>query len=168
MSDLYLWEQIKGHEETINLLRGVIDKGRPSHAYLFSGPRGVGKAKTAVTFAAALNCASACGACPSCRAVFAHTHPDFHYIEPEGQQTIMRGQITELLKVVHLKKGPGAAKVVVIDEAQALGQEAANTLLKTLEEPPAGVVFILVASNIERVLSTIASRCQRIAFGALE
>ena len=168
MSDLSLWGQIKGHEETIDLLRGVIDKGRPSHAYLFSGPRGVGKAKTAITFAAALNCASACGICPSCRSVFAHTHPDFHYVEPEGQQTIIRQQIGDLLKVVHLKRGAGGFKVVLIDEAQALGQEAANALLKTLEEPPPGVVFILIASSIDRVLSTISSRCQRVAFGALD
>lgn len=168
MSDVSLWERIRGHDQTVNLLRGVIDKARPAHAYLFYGPRGVGKTKTAMAFAAALNCASACGVCPSCRSIQAHTHPDFHFVEPEGQQTIMRRQIVDLLKVVHLKRRPGGYKVIVIDEAQELGPEAANTLLKTLEEPPEGVVFVLVASNIDRVLGTIASRCQRIAFSALD
>lgn len=168
MSDLSLWERIRGHDRTVGLLQGVIDKGRPAHAYLFYGPRGVGKAKTALAFAAALNCPSACGTCVSCRSIQAHTNPDFHYVEPEGQQTILRAQIVDLLKVVHLKRRPGSYKVVVIDEAQTLGQEAANTLLKTLEEPPEGVVFVLVASNMDRVLSTIASRCQRVAFSALD
>jgi DNA polymerase III subunit delta' len=163
---LSLWERIGGHEETVALLRQAIAKG-PTHAYLFCGPRGVGKSQAALAFAAALSCPQACGVCPSCRAVINQTHPDFHYVQPEGQ-FILRSQVVRLLKSINLKRGSGSYKAVIIDDAHNLGPEAANALLKTLEEPPDGVVFILVAQGIDRVLSTVASRCRRVLFGSLD
>ncbi len=162
-----LWGRIKGHDETLERLDRIIELGRPAHAYLFFGPRGVGKATTAKVFAAALNCKSACGTCSSCRAILNHTHTDFHYLAPEGSRTILRGQVMDLLHAVNLKQQSDQYKVAVIDDAQVLGPEAANALLKTLEEPPGNVVFILVADDAGQVLPTIASRCQRVRFGAL-
>ncbi|KKK56294.1 hypothetical protein LCGC14_3065970, partial [marine sediment metagenome] len=147
--------------------QSVIDKGRLAHAYLFYGPRGVGKSKTAHAFASTLNCAQACGTCISCRGVQARTHPDFIYIEPQGAQGILLDQIKTLIKRVKLKAHAGNYRVIIIDEAHKLLPEAANALLKTLEEPPERVVFILVAHDMSRVLSTISSRCQRVRFGAL-
>ncbi len=162
-----LWGRIKGHDETLKHLDRIISLGRPAHAYLFIGPRGVGKATTAKVFAAALNCSEACGSCSSCRAVLNHTHTDFHYLAPEGSRTILREQVMGLLHAVNLKQQSDQYKVAVIDDAQVLGPEAGNALLKTLEEPPGNVVFILVADDAGQVLPTIASRCQRIHFGAL-
>ena len=162
-----LWGQIKGHDETLERLDRIIELGRPAHAYLFFGPRGVGKATTAKVFAAALNCERACGTCASCRAVLNNTHTDFYYLAPEGSRTILRGQVMDLLHAVNLKRQSDQYKVAVIDDAQVLGPEAANALLKTLEEPPGNVVFILVADDAGQVLPTIASRCQRLRFGAL-
>jgi DNA polymerase III subunit delta' len=162
---LSLWERIGGHEETVALLRQAIAKG-PTHAYLFCGPKGVGKCQAALAFAAALSCPEACGVCSSCRAVINQTHPDFHYVQPEGQ-FILRSQVVQLLKSINLKRG-GSYKAVIIDDAHSLGAEAANALLKTLEEPPDGVVFILVAQGVDRVLSTVASRCRRVLFGPLD
>ena len=167
MEDKFLWEQIQGHDREINLLRSVIDKGRLAHAYLFYGPRGIGKSKTAHAFASALNCAQACGTCVSCRGVQNQTHPDFIYIEPEGAHGILLDQITTLIKRVKLKAHAGNYRVIIIDEAHRLGLEAANALLKTLEEPPQRVVFVLVAHDMSRVLSTISSRCQRVRFGSI-
>lgn len=162
-----LWGRIKGHDRTLDQLERIISLGRPAHAYLFSGPRGVGKAETAKVFAAALNCERACGTCASCRAVLNHTHSDFHYVAPEGTRTIMIDQIRDLLHVLNLTQQAGRFKTAVIDDAQFLGQEAANALLKTLEEPPGDVVFILVADDAGQVPPTVASRCQRVRFGAL-
>jgi DNA polymerase-3 subunit delta' len=162
-----LWGRIKGHEQTLERLDRIISQGRPAHAYLFSGPRGVGKAETARVFAAALNCGPACGTCASCRAVFNQTHTDFHYIAPEGSRAILREQVMELLHALNLKQQSDQYKVAVIDDAQVLGPEAANAVLKTLEEPPGNVVFILVADDAGQVLPTISSRCQRIRFEAL-
>ena len=168
MKDSSLWEQIKGHDKTVNLLRGVIDKKRLTHAYLFCGPRGVGKAKTAATFAAAINCDQACGTCVSCRGIQNLTHPDFHYISPEGTQTILLSQVTDLIKKIHLTKQNNGYRVIIIDDAHKMLPVAANALLKVLEEPPERVVFILVASDMNNVLSTISSRCQRVNFAALK
>lgn len=162
-----LWGRIKGHDQTLDQLDRIIVNERPAHAYLFFGPRGVGKAETAKVFAAALNCPQACGTCSSCRAVLNHTHTDFHYIAPEGSRTILRDQVMDLLHALNLKQQSGQYKVAVIDDAQFLGPEAGNALLKTLEEPPGNVVFILVADDAGQVLPTIASRCQRVRFGAL-
>ena len=170
MSVHSLWERIRGHDETIGRLRGVIDRSRPAHAYLFFGPRGVGKAKTALAFAAALNCTQgvvACGVCESCRAIQNHTHPDVHFIEPDGAHEILIAQVRELIHAVNMKKSPGNYKVAIIDDAHLLRQEAANALLKTLEEPHEGIIFVLVATSVARMLATIASRCQRVVFGAL-
>lgn len=167
MEDNFLWEQIQGHDREISLLRGVIDKSQLAHAYLFYGPRGVGKSKTALAFASAINCARACGTCVSCRGVQKRTHPDFVYIEPEGAHGILRDQIKPLIKKINLKAHAGNYRVIIIDEAHKLLPEAANALLKTLEEPPERVVFILVAPDLSSVMSTISSRCQRVRFGRL-
>lgn len=166
MSETF-WSKIKGHPTTIDLLRAVAASGRTSHAYLFCGPRGVGKAMVAQAFAAGLNCPDACGSCRSCRAILARTHPDYYFVEPEGSQYILRDQIVDLLRAVNRKKSVGKYVTAVIDDAHLLNHEAANALLKTLEEPPTDVVFILVAPSADNLLKTISSRCQKVVFSAL-
>lgn len=161
-----LWEEVIGQGEIIAQLREVIQKGRISHAYLFSGPPGVGKKTVAEVFAAAINCEYApegCGKCPSCVRIRKRIHPDIFLIEPEGNY-ITIGQARELQHEVNLKSFEARFRVFIIDEAHCLTEEAANALLKTLEEPPENIIFILITSAPEGLLPTIKSRCQLIGF----
>lgn len=168
------WQSIKGHDALIEGFRRVVRRGRLAHAYLFTGPRGVGKHSFAREFAKALLCESgrddfeACDICPACKQVEASTHPDFFpAAKPEDVHEFPIDLIRELCKSFSLRSARGRGKVVVIDDADDLNQESANCFLKTLEEPPPRSVIILIGSSPERQLPTIVSRCQVVRFGAL-
>ena len=144
---------------------------RLAHAYLFSGPDGVGKATMARGMAASLFCTETstldpCGYCPGCRQFGSGNHPDFLHIEPDGV-SIKIDQIRALKKQLAFSPFAGGMRVVLIEEAQTMRREAGNSLLKLLEEPPPDNLFLLIASDAEPILPTIVSRCQVVAFAPL-
>ncbi|MBI3772807.1 MAG: DNA polymerase III subunit delta' [Gammaproteobacteria bacterium] len=147
-------------------------QNRLPHGLLFTGPRGLGKNHFAQTFATALLCelpstaGLACGACRSCQLIAAGTHPDLVHIEPvEDKKIIGVDQIRELVQFMTLKSQYAHHKVIIIDPADAMNVNAANSLLKTLEEPSADSVLILVTSRPAQLPATIRSRCQALHFG---
>ena len=170
------FRRILGQERALNYLKTALKVGRLAHAYLFLGPEGVGKATTAKALAAALNCEAAlpdgdaCGACPSCVRLAAGTHPDYLEIRPtsEGRQPQIKiGQIREFRKLTAYPPVTGGWRVTLIKPAEALNDEAANALLKTLEEPPPQHLLVLTAGVEADLFPTIVSRCQKLAFAPL-
>ncbi|MCS5696866.1 DNA polymerase III subunit delta' [Desulfofundulus thermocisternus] len=162
---------LTGHEEIIRALRRAVEQNRASHAYLFAGPEGVGKTTTALAFGAALLCRNpeqgdACGRCRDCRQVAARNHPDLHRLVPEGA-SIKIGQVREVLRLITLSPFQGQRQVFVVEQSDLMTREAANCLLKTLEEPPAGTVLILISDRPHALLPTIISRCQVLTFQPL-
>lgn len=151
-------------------LEQALAMGRLSHAYLLVGGTPEEKLETARRVAAALNCMArqggrACGLCPSCRQVFSGNHPDFHYLEPQGA-SLKIDQVRKLEIELKLKAFQGRAKVAVLNQVEDLTLEAANCLLKILEEPPPDVYFFLLAAQPDAVLPTIYSRCQVLYFSS--
>lgn len=143
-------------------------QGRTSHAYLFLGALGAGKLDAAWALSQALLCEEGgCGACDSCVRVARHTHPDVHYYAPGSAVGYLIDQIRELLEDVSLAPIRGKRKVYIVDRAEKLRESSANALLKTLEEPPAGVTFILLGTSTDTILPTIVSRCQCVPFRML-
>jgi len=164
---------IIGHRRTIGVLRNAMRQGKVAHAYLFAGPPGIGKYTVARTFAAALNCQTlpddACGVCPSCRKFAAGNHPDFVAGTRRDDKTvIVIEQIREVIHSAQYAPFEGKFKVYLIDGAEQLNTEAANALLKTLVEPNARTVFVLVTPASHLLLPTVVSRCQTLRFGLLE
>jgi DNA polymerase III subunit delta' len=168
-----LFADIVGQEMAVALLTRALEQGA-SHAYLFSGPPGVGKSEAALAFAAGLACADGgCGSCTTCRRVQAGLHPDVRVVAPEGN-FIRLSQIAGdekgeekgviLDAVLRPYEVDSRSKVFIILEAESLTPEAANAFLKTLEEPPGHVHFVLVTDRPERMLPTIVSRCQVVEF----
>jgi DNA polymerase-3 subunit delta' len=141
------------------------------HCYLFEGPEGVGKATTALRLALYTNCLAdqrPCGTCQSCRLMLAGTHPDLIVVEPDPEKvtrTITAEQARRLIAALQLQRHSARRRFVILDPADALGEEAANALLKTLEEPPAGTQFVLVTARAASLLQTVRSRSQRVRFG---
>ncbi|HHY59310.1 MAG TPA: DNA polymerase III subunit delta' [Clostridia bacterium] len=163
--------EILGQDVVTRHLRRAVAAGQVHHAYLFYGPDGVGKRTTAYALAAALNClapqeGNACGRCPACLAVAGGTHPDLYEINPQGKN-IKIEQIRELQTGLSFKRWQGNYKVAVIDEADLMTEEAANSLLKMLEEPSGKTCFVLLTSRPQSILPTIWSRCQRFSFRAV-
>jgi DNA polymerase-3 subunit delta' len=162
---------ILGNRARLDGLIRAADAGRMHHAYLFEGPEGVGKATFARWFARYLNCAEPkrpCGECPSCRQMLGHSHPDLIEIGPDADKaTKVIGVDTaqSLIAALQLQRHSASRRVVIVDPADALNEEAANALLKTLEEPPQGTQFVLVTHRASALLSTVRSRCQRVRFG---
>jgi DNA polymerase III subunit delta' len=158
--------QVLGHDKAVRLLQKSIDAGRVSHAYLFSGPRHVGKSMLARELAKALNCREPerpCGICRSCRKIDGMVHPDVQVINPgDGARNIGIEAVRDLQERVALRPFEGTHKVYIVEEAERLSEAAANALLKTLEEPPPSVVLVLTTLNSATLLPTIVSRCQQV------
>lgn len=154
-----LFDEVVGHRPVIDLL--AAEAGSPAHAYLFVGPTGVGKATVARRFAAML----LCGDDASCIArVLGGLHPDLSIIEPEGAASLTVEQARHTVSRAVLTPVEAARKVFLFEEAGAMTDEAANTLLKTLEEPTATTVFILIAESEDELPSTVASRSRTVLF----
>jgi DNA polymerase III subunit delta' len=151
----------------VSMLRRSL-AGGPSHAYLFTGPRGAGKAEAAVELAAGIVCGAAgCGECSACRRVREGIHPDVAILSPEGSAMYLLDQIREINEHVAWRPFEAQARVWILLEAEALygnQGEAANAFLRTLEEPPRHAYFIPVTDRPDRMLDTITSRCQRVLF----
>jgi DNA polymerase-3 subunit delta' len=168
------WQRIQGYDVHVHAFTRAAQRGRLAHAYLFTGPPGVGKRLFAGELAQALLCESptgplnACGACVSCTLMAAGNHPDYFAVARPAQSNELPIEVMrELCRGFSLKPARGRAKVAVLDDADDLNEEAANCFLKTLEEPPPRSVFILIGSSAERQLPTIVSRCQVVRFAPL-
>ena len=170
------WENILGQREPKRRLRRLLETDRLPHALLFSGPEGVGKRRTAEALAATLLCSSPaaghpCGTCESCRAFSRGIHPDFFFVVPEAVGKGARSIRIEAMRALGsaLARPPELAprQVALIDDAQRMNEAAANSFLKTLEEPTGDVVFLLVTGMRAALLDTVVSRCLEIPFGPL-
>ena len=160
-----LLAKLDTQERVRDFLTNAVASGRASHAYLFLGAPGAGKLDAAWALAQAFLCEQdGCGACDSCVRVARHTHPDVHYYTPESATGYLIAQTRELLDDVPLAPIRAKAKVYIIDRAEQLRANTANALLKTLEEPPEGVMFILLGTSADVMLPTIVSRCQCVPF----
>ncbi len=160
--------KIIGQDKAKKLLQRAVAQGRLSHAFLFKGPMGVGKKTLTRTFAAALNCHKPegdepCGQCPSCRKFRSGSHPDFIVIEPDGA-TIKINQVRELKKALAFPPFEAKLRVALLCDIHTMRREAANSLLKILEEPPDQTMLILTGDEAGVILPTILSRCQTVPF----
>lgn len=181
-----------GNAEVRARLARALAEDRLHHCYLFEGPEGVGKAMVAMRFALALNCEAwddpgpglfgrpppppprpvgdlaSCGTCRSCRLILSGNHPDVLRIgvDPDKATPIISAaQAREVLAALHLQRHSAKRRVIILDPADALNEEAGNALLKTFEEPPAGTQFVLVTARPASLLQTVRSRSQRVRFG---
>lgn len=159
-----MW-QVEGQSRAVSLLQRSLEKGSIAHAYLLAGPRHVGKMTLALNLAQALNCQGdgpPCGQCNACQKIASGKHADVQVIGlgANGSTEIGIDQIRQVQHSSNLPPFEGRSKVFIIDRAELMSNEAANCLLKTLEEPAAGVVFILLASSGGVLPATIVSRCQ--------
>lgn len=160
-------EEIVGQEHVKKALTNAIKLNKISHAYLFTGPRGTGKTSSARILAKSLNCekgptVSPCGKCPSCIDITNSTPIDVIEIDAASNRSVNDAQ--NILEKIHYAPVNGKYKIYIIDEVHMLSDQAFNALLKTLEEPPENVVFILATTEVQKVLDTIKSRCQRFDF----
>ena len=159
-----LFHDLIGQEHVARFLTAAVKRG-PSHAYLFLGPPGSGRMTAALGFAAALCCEQGgCGVCPSCEKATRGTHPDIEVVAPTGS-FITVDQIREVNHSLSLHPHESLARVFIISDASAFNSESANAFLKSLEEPPRFVFFLLLAGREDRVLPTLVSRCQTVRFG---
>ncbi len=162
-----MFKDVIGHERITEMLRSQIRAGKVAGAYLFAGPEGVGKRLVAMTFAKALNCLQlpddSCDSCISCRKVDDGNHPDVQVIKPSGNW-LKIDQIRAMQRRASFRAMEGRYKVFILLKADRMTDEAANSMLKTLEEPPSDTVFILVATDMSMILPTILSRCQLFRF----
>jgi DNA polymerase-3 subunit delta' len=178
------WQRVHGHELLVQSFADVVKRGRLGHAYLFTGPSGVGKKLFAFELAKTLLCEKrgdkfdACDRCPSCIQVDAGTHPDVIFAwRPEEKHefpiAVIVGDEKDpkapegLIERLSRKPARGGYKIAIVDDADDFNEESANAFLKTLEEPPPNTLLILLATDLNRQLPTILSRCQVIHFAPL-
>ena len=170
MADAF--ENILGQPEVRDFLRKSVVRESVTHAYLFTGPAGSNKTLAAYALAQALLCpkgpsgprGGSCGACQECGRVMRRKHPDVRFYAPAGANGYLIEQVREIMADTALAPIQAKRKVYILDRVDALGTAAANAFLKTLEEPPPGVVLILLGRTREAVLPTIVSRCQVVPF----
>jgi len=166
------FSEIIGQEHIVQTLTNAISSGMISHAYLFSGPRGTGKTSIARLLAKAVNCqnrktgkAEPCNQCPSCTEIMEGRSLDLLEIDAASHRGI--DEIRELRDGIKFVPTKSKYKVFIVDESHQLTKEAANALLKTLEEPPSYAIFVLATTEIHKMIPTIISRCQRFDFRKL-
>ena len=162
-----VFEDVKGQEHIVTTLRNQIKANRIGHAYLFTGTRGTGKTTVAKIFAKTVNCESPtdngpCGECATCRAIAAGA--SMNVIEIDAASNNGVDNIRQIREEVTYRPTEGKYKVYIIDEVHMLSAGAFNALLKTLEEPPSYVIFILATTEAHKIPITILSRCQRYDF----
>ena len=167
---------ITGHRPLLDLLSRAIARGTLPPSLIFAGPEGVGKRRTAIALAQALNCErlvgsdasrDACGRCAACTRIARAVHADVLIVEPGDSGAIKVDQVREAIDRTAYRPFEGRRRLVVVDEADALIPEAQNALLKTLEEPPPASVFVLITARPDMLLPTVRSRCHRLRFGPL-
>ena len=177
-------DQIRGHQTILEMLQRALSRGRLPHALLFAGDAGIGKKRVALYLAQCLFCEqtsadnlSSCGECASCKQMTAGTHPDLISVECPPDKAILplsliiggddqRGR-EGVCYEMSLRPMSGDRRIAIIDDADKMNAESANALLKTLEEPSANYLMILIASELDAILPTIRSRCQLMRFGRL-
>lgn len=170
-NSFFCFTQLFGQEKAKRLISRSLTAGRVPHAYIFKGPEGVGKKMFARGVAAAVNCRDdkrigACGICSSCKKFRSMNHPDFLVVSPD-KGLIKIDQIRRLTRELSYPPYESTMRVVVLEDVQTMRREAANSLLKTLEEPPENNLLILVAEASQEILATLSSRCQVIPFSQL-
>jgi DNA polymerase III subunit delta' len=161
------FSNIRGQDTAVRSLKNAINNNRLAHAYIFSGPEGCGRSLLARNFAKALNCEKkkddACDFCTSCKKIDKYIHPDVKWLNKDGKGSQIKiEQIRELENQIVLKPYEAKYKVFIIKDAQLMTAEAANSFLKTLEEPPPNSVLILITERPKDLFRTIVSRCQLI------
>ncbi len=178
------WHGIEGHDRVVEQFRRAIQRGRLASSFLFVGPEGIGKRTFALRLAQALLCQTRpeaeldpCGTCPACRQAAADNHPDIHVVGKPAEKSALPLEILigrrehrgreGLCHDIALRPYSGKRRIAVIDDADYLQVESANSLLKTLEEPPPKSVLILIGTSAARQLPTIRSRCQMVRFDRL-
>ena len=184
------WDEIAGQDKAVRQLRSALARGQPHHAYLLSGPEGVGKELLARLFAQAANCEGPgeprpCGKCSPCAFIARGLHPDVIWVRPMAE-LVARGQVNkadlesapsreirvddvrQLARRLSLAAASARRKVAVLAPADALNERAQNALLKTLEEPPPATTFLLVTAHPDVLLPTVRSRCQRVQLAPLQ
>ena len=162
------FEDVAGQEHIITTLRHAVEENKIAHAYLFCGPRGTGKTTIAKLLAKAINCTGdikPCDECENCKEITLGSHPDVIEIDAASNNGV--DEVRSLIEKVKYAPTQGKYKVYIIDEVHMMSTGAFNALLKTLEEPPAHVVFILATTEPHKILPTIISRCQRFDFTKL-
>ena len=162
------FENVVGQKHIIKTLLNAIENNKVAHAYIFSGPRGTGKTTTAKLLAKALNCEckdKPCNECDNCKAILDGSHPDIIEIDAASNNGV--DEVRDLIEKVKYAPIQGKFKVYIIDEVHMMTPGAFNALLKTLEEPPEHVVFILATTDVHKVIPTVLSRCQRFDFSKI-
>jgi len=172
------FREVSGHRRLVGLLARAIGAGSLPPSLIFAGPDGIGKRRVAFAAASALNCLSpvedmvtglrdACGTCASCGKIARGHHPDVRLVEPEENGSIKIEPIREVIGQTAYRPFEGRSRVVIVDRADLMGEDAQNAMLKTLEEPPARNVFILISSRPTLLLDTVRSRCCQLRFAPM-
>jgi len=164
------FNDVLGHTRPLGIIGAYLEKSRFAGAFIFSGPEGIGKKMVAKLIAGQLNCMGQvdrpCGSCSACLKIQKEEHPDLHIIQ-NGQSQIKMEDIRGILRQANFRPYEGRVKVFIIDNAHKLNSEAANSLLKVLEEPPKDVLIILVTHKPQNIIKTVLSRCKEIKFSPL-